>query len=79
MIQILYKCKNIQLKMITFCNSLEQFYHNNNIIFILRIVLEDKSYREALSILGQKSLQVRRQAACDKLFKQIMDDPNHRL
>ena len=39
-----------------------------------------KSYNEAISLsINLGKLEERRQAACDNLFKEIIEDPNHKL
>ena len=38
-----------------------------------------KSYNEAISLSNLGKLEERRQAACDNLFKEIIEDPNHKL
>ena len=45
----------------------------------LRIVYPNLHYEDALIEAGMESLHTRRQKACDKLFKQILEDPNHKL
>ena len=45
----------------------------------LRIVYPNLHYEDALVEAGMESLYARRQKACDKLFKQILEDPNHKL
>jgi hypothetical protein len=38
-----------------------------------------KSYNEAISLSNLGKLEERRQATCDNLFKEIIEDPNHKL
>ena len=38
-----------------------------------------KSYNEAISLSNLGKLEERRQAACFNLFKEIIEDPNHKL
>jgi hypothetical protein len=45
----------------------------------VRITFPAKSYNEAISLSNLGKLEERRQAACDKLFKEIIEDPNHKL
>ena len=46
---------------------------------VLRIVYPNLHYEDALIKVGIESLHTRRQKACDKLFKQVLEDPNHKL
>jgi hypothetical protein len=43
------------------------------------LYIPGKSYNEAISLSNLGKLEERRQAACDKLFKEIIEDPNHKL
>jgi hypothetical protein len=45
----------------------------------MEIIFPTKSYVEALSHSKLLTLEERRQIACDKLFKEIMEDKNHKL
>ena len=45
----------------------------------IKIIFPIKSYAEALSHSKLLTLEERRQIACDKLFKEIMKDKNHKL
>ena len=45
----------------------------------LRIIFPDLSYEDALITLNMKSLWLRREDLCSKLFKLIVDDENHKL
>ena len=45
----------------------------------MKIIFPTKSYAEALSHSKLLTLEERRQIACDKLFKEIMEDKNHKL
>ena len=45
----------------------------------MKIIFPTKSYAEALSHSRLLTLEERRQIACDKLFKEIMEDKNHKL
>jgi hypothetical protein len=45
----------------------------------MKIIFPIKSYAEALSHSKLLTLEERRQIACDKLFKEIMEDKNHKL
>jgi hypothetical protein len=45
----------------------------------MKIIFPTKSYAEALSHSKLLTLEERRQIAYDKLFKEIMEDKNHKL
>ncbi len=45
----------------------------------LRIILPDLSYEDALTTVDMKSLWLRGEELCSKLFKSIVDDENHKL
>ena len=45
----------------------------------MRIIFPRKSYKKAISLSNLGMLEERRQAACDNLFKEIIEDPNHKL
>ena len=45
----------------------------------LRIFYPNLQYEDALLEAGMKSLHTGRQKACDKLFKQVLEDPKHKL
>ena len=46
---------------------------------VLRIVYPNLHYEDALMEAGMESLYARRQTACNKLFNQILNNPNHKL
>ena len=46
---------------------------------VLRIVYRNLHYEDALMEAGMESLYARRQTACNKLFNQILNNPNHKL
>ena len=46
---------------------------------VLRIVYPNLHYEDTLMESGMESLQARRQTACNKLFNQILNNPNHKL
>ena len=46
---------------------------------VLRIVYPNFHYEYALVEDGMESLHTRRRKACDKLFKKVLEDPNHKL
>ena len=46
----------------------------------MRIIFPSrKSYNEAISLFNLGKLEERRQAVCDNLFKEIIEDPTHKL
>ena len=45
----------------------------------MRMIFPGNSDNEAISLSNLGKLEERRQAACDKLFKEIIEDPNHKL
>ena len=46
---------------------------------ILRIVYPNLHYEDALIEARMESLYARREIACNKLFNQILNNPNHKL
>ena len=46
---------------------------------VLRIVYPNLHYKDALMEAGIESLYARKQTACNKLFNQILNNPNHKL
>ena len=56
------------------CKHIEQIQRRT-----MRIILPTKSYAEALLHSKLLTLEERRQRMCDKLFKEIVEDPNHKL
>ena len=56
------------------CKHIEQIQRR-----AMRIIFPTKSYVEALFHSKLLTLEVRRQRTRDKLFKEIMEDPNHKL
>ena len=46
---------------------------------VLRIVYPNLHYEDALIEARMESLYARRQIACNKLFNQILNNPNHKL
>ena len=45
----------------------------------MRIIFPDLSYEDALATLDMKNLWVRREDLCQKVFKSIVKDENHKL
>ena len=56
------------------CKLIEQIQRR-----AMKIVFPNKSYVEAFSHSKLLTLEERRQRKCDNLFKEIMQDPNHKL
>ena len=56
------------------CKHIEQIQRR-----AMRVIFPTKSYAEALLHSKLLILEERRQRMCDKLFKEIVEDPNHKL
>ena len=56
------------------CKHIEQIQRR-----AMRIIFPTKSYAEALRHSKLLTLEERRQRMCDKLFKEIVEYPNHKL